>query len=99
MGIESLSFRRWFTRLCTFHKIKTQRAPKYLYKLTPLKNNSYDTRSAHSVGTYFCITNTFKNSFLPYTIREWNKLNLQLRNKKSFKKFRNTLLKLVIPTP
>ena len=33
LGIESLSFRRWFRRLCTFYKIKTQRAPKYLYKL------------------------------------------------------------------
>ena len=46
------------------------------------------------IGTYFCGTNAFKYSFFPYTIREWNKLNLQLRNEKSFKKFRNTLLKL-----
>ena len=78
LGIESLSFRRWFRRLCTFYKIKTQRAPKYLYKLIPLKNNTYDTRSAHSIGTYFCRTNAFKYSFFPYTIREWNKLDLQL---------------------
>ena len=47
LGIESLSFHRWFRRLCTFYKIKTQRAPKYLYKLIPLKNNTYDTRCTH----------------------------------------------------
>ena len=93
LGIESLSFHRWFRRL------KTQRVPKYLYKLIPLKNKTYDTRSTHSVGTYFCRTNAFKYSFFPYTILEWSKLDLQLRNEKSFKKFRNTLLKLRRPTP
>ena len=51
--IESLSIRRRFRRLCTFYEIKTQGAPKYLYKLIPLKNNTYGTRSTHSAGTYF----------------------------------------------
>ena len=85
---ESLSFRRWFRRLCTFYKIKTQRVPKYIYKLIPIENSTYDTRCRHSVGTYFRRTNAFKYSFFPYTIREWNKLDLQLRNGKSFKKVR-----------
>ena len=39
LGIESLSFRRWF--LCTFYKIKTQGASKYPYKFIPLKNNTW----------------------------------------------------------
>ena len=99
LGIESLSFCRWFGYLFTFYEIKTHCAPKYLYKLIPLKNNTYDTRSTHSVGTYFCRTNNFKYSFFPYTIQEWNKLDLQLHNEKSFKKFRNTLFKLGWPTP
>ena len=34
-----------------------------------------------------------------YTIREWNKLDWQLRNEKSFNNFRNILLKLDRPTP
>ena len=59
-----------------------------------LINNAYDTRFTHSIGTYFCRTNVFKYSIFPYTIQEWNKLDLQLRNSKSFKKFRNTLIKL-----
>ena len=90
LGIESLSFCRWFGYLFTFYEIKTHCAPKYLYKLIPLKNNTYDTRSTHSVGIYFCSANAFKYSFFPYAMRGWNKLDLQLRNEKSFKKFRNT---------
>ena len=33
-----------------FLKIKTQGAPKYLYKLILLKNNTSDARSTHSVS-------------------------------------------------
>ena len=66
--------------------------------LIRLKSDTYDTRSTHIVGTYFCRTHAFKYSYLPYTIREWNKLELQLRHEKAFKKFRNTLLKLGWPS-
>ena len=65
----------------------------------PLKNYTYDARSAHSFGTYFCRTNAFKYSFQPYTIREWNNLDLQLRKENFFEKFRNALLKLGLTTP
>ena len=41
LGIESLSFCRWFRRLCTFYKVKTQRVPKYLYKLIPLLKTTH----------------------------------------------------------
>ena len=67
--------------------------------MIPLNNNTYDTPSKHSVGTYFCRTNAFKYFFFPSATREWNKLDLQLRNEKYFKKFRNTLLKFGRPTP
>ena len=63
-----------------------------------LKNNTYDTRSTHSIGTKFCRTNSFKYSFFPHTIWQWNTPDLQLRNKKSFKKSRNTLVTHVRPT-
>ena len=82
LGIKSLRFHQWFRRLCTFHKIKTQSASKCLYKLIPFKNNTYDTRSTHSVSTYFCSTNVFKYYFFPFTIREWNKIDLPLRHEK-----------------
>ena len=63
LGTESLSFRRWFRRPCTY-KIKTQREPKYLYKLIPLKNNTYDTRSRHPLCTCSLEVESTKQFFL-----------------------------------
>ena len=79
--------------------MKAQGVPKYLFKLIPLTNNAYDACSTHSAGTYFCRTNALKYFFFPYTIWGWYKIDLQLPNSNSFKKFRNTLLKLGRPTP
>ena len=39
----------------------------------------------------------YKYSFFPYTIVEWNKLDINLRNAKSFLIFRNSLLKIGRP--
>ena len=41
----------------------------------------------------YCRTNSFIYSLFPYTIREQNKLDVQLCSGASFKKFRNALLK------
>ena len=51
-----------------------------------------------NVVTYHCRTDTFKYSFFPRTILEWNKLDLTLR-KSSYKVFRNSLLKMIRPLP
>ena len=91
LGIQSLSFHWWFRIFCTFYKIKTQCAPKYLYKLLPLKSDTYGTCSTHSVGTYFCRTNASKNYFFAlYQSKTEYKVDLQLRNEKSCQKIRNT---------
>ena len=55
----------------------------------------YNTRNADQVET--CRTDIFKNSFFPYTIIEWNKLDIDIRKSKSYATFRNTLLKLGRP--
>ena len=90
----SLRFRRWFRRLCTFLKIKIHGKPKYLLNKTPSSQIHYNTRNTDQVETYYCRTDIFKNSFFPYTIIEWNKLDLDVCKSKSYAIFRNTLLKL-----
>ena len=40
----------------------------------------------------FCRTESFKNSFLPYAIREWNKLDFEIRNAETYPSFRKMLL-------
>ena len=80
-----------------FYKIKTTQIPKYLYELIPTDSHTYNTRNIENVETYYCRTDLFKYSFFPYMMVEWNKLDINLRNAKSFLIFRNSLLKLGRP--
>ena len=40
---------------------------------------------------------SFKNSFLPYTIKEWNKLDSEIRNAETYASFRKMLLNFIRP--
>ena len=53
LGLEALEFRRWFRRLCTFSKIKTNGKPEHLLNLIPTGQHSYNTRSLDQVETYY----------------------------------------------
>ena len=97
LGLESLKFRRWFRRLCPLFKININGKPEYLFNLIPTGQHSYNTRSLDQTETYYCRTDAFKNSFFPYTIVEWNKLDLDIRKCKSYAIFRNALLKIGRP--
>ena len=80
-----------------FFKIKTTQIPKYLHELIPSESHIYSTRNSENVETYYCITGQFKYSLFPYSIIEWNKLDVSLGNVKSFLIFRNSLLKIARP--
>ena len=45
-----------------------------------------------------CRTKIFQNSFLPYTINEWNKLDLEIRRIDSYVGFRKKLPSFIKPT-
>ena len=47
---------------------------------------------------YHCRTDSFNNSFFPWTIREWNKLDLGIR-KSIYSVFRQYLFKVIRPQP
>ena len=94
LGFESLKFRRWFRRLCVFYKIKTTQTPKYLYKLLPTESHTYNTRNIENVETFYCRNDVSKCTFFSYMMVEWNILDINLRNAKSFLIFRNSLLKI-----
>ena len=96
LGLESLKSRRWFRRLCCFYKIKTFGLPSYLSNFISSGFHSYNTRNSEDVVTYHCRTDTFNYSFFPWTILEWNKLDLTL-HKSSYKVFRNSFLKMIRP--
>ena len=98
LALESFKFRRWFRHLCFFYKIKTFGLPSYLSGLISSGVHSYNTRNSEDVVTYHCRIDNFKHSFFPWTMLEWNKLDLTL-HKSSYKIFRNSLLKMIRPSP
>ena len=49
LGLEYLSSRRWFKRLCLFHKIYHNQSSEYLYRLIPQPHNVFNLRNQHLV--------------------------------------------------
>ena len=96
LGLESLRSRRWLRRMSYFYKlIKTQK-PLYLFNLIPPKLNALRHPNTYSVMR--CRNDYFKNSFIPYVVREWNKLSSEIRNSTSCQQFRKLLLSFIKPT-
>ena len=99
IGLESLKFRRWFRKLCTFYKIKSTGLPSYLYDLIPKSSHMYNTRSVENVAMLYSRTDIFKYSCFLSAISEWNKSDLKMRQSKTLLTFRNALIKIVRPIP
>ena len=79
LGFESLKFRRWFRKLCTFYKIKTTGVPEYLFDLIPETNHIYNTCSSNNDTIFYSRTDVYKYPFFPYTILQWNKLDKNIQ--------------------
>ena len=97
LGIESLKFRRWFRKLACFYKIQSTGLPKYLLQLILTNNHSYTLRKPLNIPHYYCRTDTFKNSFFPNVINEWNKLDEKIKGAPTFSLFKAPLLKVGRP--
>ena len=83
-GLEYLEFRRLFRKVCLLFKIKKTGLTEYLFNMTPQSNHRYKTRSTEDVTTFYCRTDALKYSYFPYTILEWNKLDMQIKRSKFF---------------
>ena len=78
------------------YKIKDYGLLGYLFKSILLDTPSYNTRFSENITTYHYRTDTLKNAFFPWTIVEWEKLDLQFL-KATYKVFRNHMLKSIQP--
>ena len=83
-------------RLCYLYKIVSTKQPAYLYDLIPPFQKS--TRNKGCIYEPFYWTMSFKNSFLLYAIKEWNKLDPEIRNAETYAFFRKMLLNFITPT-
>ena len=97
LGLEYLSSRRWFRRLCLFYKILNNKQPSYLFNLVPRPNHFLNTRNQSQIPDIFCRTEILANSFFPFCIKEWKKLDCNIRQSDSYVQFRNSVLKSIRP--
>ena len=78
-----------------FYKILNGLAPKYLLDILPAsKNRHYSTRNQSNLelSQFFSRTKSFSNSFFLYYIKEWNKLDTEIKNLPSLSTFKKELL-------
>ena len=97
LGLETLQSRRWFRKLCLFYKIVNNQSPSYLFDYIPSTDRIYNTRNAADVPWIKSKHNFFKNSYIPSTIIEWNKLDHNIRKAESYALFRKHLLSFIRP--
>ena len=98
LGIKYLSSRRWLRKHCLFYKIVVNKSLNYLYNYVSPVNQSYQTRCSDKFLHMCYRTESFANSFFPYTIKEWNNLSPEIRKSVSYEVFINSLLKFTRPS-
>ena len=97
LSLKTLQSRRCFRKLCLFYKIVNNQSPSYLFDYIPSTDRIYNTRNAADVPWIKSKHNFFKNSYIPSTIIEWNKLDQDIRNAESYALFRKHLLSFIRP--
>ena len=99
LGLEFLQNRRWFRKLPVVYKVVKEQSPKYLYRLIPSNNFSYQTRNSQNLSIHqFKIRNNFfLNSIFPSASVEWNKLDSDIRNSPSDSYFKKKILNFIRP--
>ena len=78
-----------------FYRIVHELAPKYLADIIPITNNSsYGTRAQTNseINQFHTRAESFKDSFCPYCIKEWNNFDVNIRSLSSLTKFKKALL-------
>ena len=93
LGLEYLRNRRWLRRMSYIYKIISTKSPPYLYELILSLQRSHLYPGCFK--TLHCRTELFWNSFLPFTVNEWNKLGSDIKNNDSYGIFRKKLLAFI----
>ena len=96
LSLESLKSRRWLRCMCYIYKLNKTQKQLYVFSLVPPKLHSLRDPTTYSVMRYR--NDYFKNSLIPYEVRELNKLSTEIRNSASKQQFRRSLLSFIEPT-
>ena len=93
-GLDSLQDRRCRAKLVLMFKMKKGKTPDYLRTLLPGEvgeNQGYNLRNSQDIRMPKVNKNYFLKSFIPSTIKSWNKLNENIRSISEVDTFRLNL--------
>ena len=94
LGLHSLIKRRWCNKLIFFYKIVRGLLRDYLYSYLDFPsqiNYSLRSVSASVIKSSLSRAKSFKNTFFPYCINDWNNLTAEIRNSKSVGAFKKSI--------
>ena len=91
LGLHTLIEGRWRSNLTFFYKIVKGLLPKYLYSYLKFPSQeNYPLRSAliTKINPIPSRSKTFRKTFFPYRLNEWNNLKPEVRNAKQIGLFK-----------
>ena len=96
MNRADASAKKLFVQEAMFDLPGSSHDEEQMCSLLPVKQPSYDLARKNLFRNFTLHTDYFKNSF-PYCVREWNKINPNLRNSPSLSVFKKGLLAFIRP--
>ena len=88
--------RRWYRRFCYFYKFKSYGLPPYLFQLIPQESLHTTLVILKAFQHIIAEQAHLKTPFFSWTIREWNRLCLDI-HESTYSVFRQHLLKVIQP--
>ena len=99
LGLEALEDRRFCRRLCFFYNIVNGIAPSYLLDYLPEQiTTSYGLRTKPTIYARMVQTERYRNTFFPFCISEWNKLDCHISDLPTISSFKRALFKFFRPS-
>ena len=99
LGLESLQNRRWYRKLSFLYKVIANQSPSYLFNIIPRKNTFRPTRGSNNIPLLGTRHNFFQNNYFPAAIKEWNRLDIDIRKSDSVSIFKKRILNFIRPLP
>jgi len=96
LGWESLNERRVMRKLCIVYETLDTKFPNYLYKILEKQFEGVDSRRSNKLRPMYGSA-SFRLSFFPSTIKDWNKLDNNIREAKSKLIFKKRILNKIRP--
>ena len=93
-SMASMSERRDHSMLIMLYKIKNGMAPDYLFDILPQENHEYiryNLRNNMNLSVPLTRLESFKRSFIPYSINLWNSLAPRKRNMPTLELFKKSI--------